>query len=575
VTLLGSAMLLGVAGAQQVTGSSPALAAEQAAVAEATTERAEIPGAQVKPAEASNLISVTLDDVELADVVRLFTRISGANIIVTPSNLTGRVTVNMTNVEWRPALESILEMHGLVLLEKTPGSGVYSILPKPIGAPEPMRVQTFFLKYATVKDVKPVVESMLAEGAKVSLFPSRNALVVRSTSANLTDVSKVIEEIDRIRDQVYIEAKFMELDDEAIKSLGIDWQVLESYDIHAANLNRSIEEEKRWEDGRADTISRKDARSRLDKTDERYDLYNDQYEERTITYEESPPGSGHYAEITYITPTRKRTDSVELGAAIASDISRVFTRTFRDVRTAVLGAKDFQLILSAFKGVTGVSIISNPKIIVANEEPAVIHIGETERPFISSVTPGQQGIAPVITYNPGEPVDTGVKLTVTPTVNTESNITVRIEPELTAVLKNAVAPNGQTYPIVRTKKIKTVFTLESGKTVAIGGLTETRDNDATKKVPLLGDIPIIGKYLFSHTRKEKAQRETIIFVTVGLASPATMEYETGMPEDAQLVHKQLIAAEAQKKTFQEELQLLRQAATAEESKKKAAPPQDK
>jgi Flp pilus assembly secretin CpaC len=51
--------------------------------------------------------------------------------------------------------------------------------------------------------------------------------------------------------------------------------------------------------------------------------------------------------------------------------------------------------------------------------------------------------------NPGDPVDLGVKLTVTPTVNTASNITVRIEPELTRFLSDAVAPNGQTYPIHR------------------------------------------------------------------------------------------------------------------------------
>ncbi|MCX7590008.1 MAG: hypothetical protein N2255_00100, partial [Kiritimatiellae bacterium] len=238
---------------------------------DAVPQRAEVPGAQMISSQGSNLISVTLDDVELADVVRLFTRISGANIIVAPSNLTGRVTVNMTNVQWKPALEAILEMHGLVLLEKSPGSGVYSIIRKPTGAPEPLKVQTFFLKYATVKDVKPVIESMRPEGAKLSSYPSRNALVVRSTSANLTEIAKVVEEIDRMRQQVYIEAKFMELDDEAIKSLGIDWQVLESYDIRAANLVRGIEEGKTWQNTRTDTISKKDARSRLDKTEELYD----------------------------------------------------------------------------------------------------------------------------------------------------------------------------------------------------------------------------------------------------------------------------------------------------------------
>jgi len=226
----------------------------------------------------------------------------------------------------------------------------------------------------------------------------------------------------------------------------------------------------------------------------------------------------------------------------------------------VLSAADFQLVLSALKQMNGISVVSNPKIIVANEEPATIHIGQTERPFVSSVTPGQQGIAPVVTYNPGEPVDLGVKLTVTPTVNTASNITVKIEPELTRFLSDAVAPNGQTYPIIAKKTISTVFALDSGKTVAIGGLTETSDREITSKIPLLGDIPLLGKYLFSHSHKEKAQEETIIFVTVGLAMPDSLLRESGLPEDTELTRRHIIAGEAKRRALLAEIDKLREAA---------------
>ena len=76
----------------------------------------------------TDTISITLTDVELADVVLMFTKISGANIIATPANLTGRVTVQLTHVRWQPALAAILELHGMQLTEKVPGSGVYSIV---------------------------------------------------------------------------------------------------------------------------------------------------------------------------------------------------------------------------------------------------------------------------------------------------------------------------------------------------------------------------------------------------------------------------------------------------------------
>ncbi|NQU39038.1 MAG: hypothetical protein HQ523_03710 [Lentisphaerae bacterium] len=512
---------------------------------------------------AADKISITLDDVEILDVVRMFTRISGANIIATPSNLNGRVTVNLTDVEWKPALESILDMHGLALDEKLPGSGVYRIVPRPAGSPEPMKVETFFLSYAAVANVSPVVTSMLAAGGTVSDFPSKNALVVRSTAANLGEIQQVITEIDTPRDQVFIEAKFMELNDQAIKDLGINWQALSGYSIGASSLQVDLRKSRVWEDQRSDALARRDLRGATDTLNERYDIYNDQYEEQTLEFLESPPDSGNFISQTTITPTRETVDSIDAGADVLSDVSRAFTKSISDARTAVLSAADFQVVLSALKQMSGISVVSNPKIIVANEEIATIHIGQTERPFISSVTPGQQGIAPVVTYNPGEPVDLGVKLTVTPTVNTSSNITVKIEPELTRFLRDAEAPNGQTYPIIATKKITTIFSLDSGKTVAIGGLTETTDREVTSKIPLLGSIPILGKYLFSHTHQEKSQEETIIFVSVGLAMPDSILRETGLPEDTELTRRHLIAAEAKRRAFLAEMDQIQAAAKAD------------
>jgi type II secretory pathway component GspD/PulD (secretin) len=62
-----------------------------------------------------------------------------------------------------------------------------------------------------------------------------------------------------------------------------------------------------------------------------------------------------------------------------------------------------------------------------------------------------------------------------------------------------------------------------------------------KKVPLLGDIPLLGKYLFSHTEKVKSQVETIIFVTVGIVDPEKPQMALAVPEGASLVHKHVDA----------------------------------
>lgn len=498
---------------------------------------------QEPPAGNPNLISIALDNVPLEDVVRLFTRISGANIIATTSNLQGTVTVNLKDVEWKPALGSILAAHGLLLAEQTPGSEIYTIISRPAGAPEPMFTETLFLKYASVSNATTVIRPLLPAGASLSPYFPANALVLRSTEASLGEIRKIVDKIDTPRQQVFIEAKFIELNDQAIEDLGVNWQMLEGFGISATGLKDSITETKRR--------SNIDSQGVLGIQEKRYTRSRDLAGGNVIAGTDLGL-DGVNRQLLDSKLTGKNISDYEYDpetGAITWEL--VPSYALERVRTAILSADDLKLTLSALKQTDGVTVVSNPKIIIANEEPALIHIGETERPFISTITPGNDNTDPTVTYNPGDPVDLGVKVRVTPTINTERHITVRIEPELTRRLEDAVAPNGQTFPIISTKRISTVFSMESGKTAAIGGLTETSEDMAEKKIPLLGDIPIIGKYLFSYSHKEKLQKETIIFVTVSLSNPEVIEKKSGLPEDSDLVHKYLLR-HAQEKIDQEE-----------------------
>ncbi|MCC7300418.1 MAG: hypothetical protein IT583_05015, partial [Verrucomicrobia bacterium] len=107
------------------------------------------------------------------------------------------------------------------------------------------------------------------------------------------------------------------------------------------------------------------------------------------------------------------------------------------------------------------------------------------------------------------------------------------------------------------KTIKTVFALSSGQTAAIGGLTEASANDVERKVPILGSIPLIGRF-FSYSSKEKNQAETIIFVTVGLANPDNINMETGLPEDSSLAMRYTAKTKADNRIKSEELKVLNQ-----------------
>ena len=527
-----------------------------AAIPAGLAETSAIPGVAVdQNGENPNLISIALDNVPLEDVVRLFTRISGANIIATTSNLQGTVTVNLKDVEWKPALSSILDMHELTLLEKTPGTQIYSIISKPVGAPEPMTTETVFLRYAGVSNAVVVVRNLLPVGATVSPYLPANALIIRSTASSLSDIQKIVAKIDTPRQQVFIEAKFLELNDSAIEDLGINWQILGGLDGKPGGLNISAT-------GLKDAYTETTAKNELNSQGVLGIQTKTTARGRSLANNVPVAGSDLGADAT-----KSQIVDAKLAGKNVTDFSydpdsevvtwqQVPSYEMKRIRTAILSVEDLSVMLAALKQTEGASVVSNPKIIVANEEPATIHIGSTERPFISTVTPGTQNSEPIVTYNPGDPVDLGVKVKVTPTINTEHSITVRIEPELTRRLSDSTAPNGQTYPVISTKKIQTIFSLDSGKTAAIGGLTETSDDVMTKKIPLLGDIPLIGKYLFSYTHKNKSQTETIIFVTVSIANPESIEKKTGVPEDSALVHKYLLKQTQEKQAQDKEIAML-------------------
>jgi type II secretory pathway component GspD/PulD (secretin) len=275
------------------------------------------------------------------------------------------------------------------------------------------------------------------------------------------------------------------------------------------------------------------------------------------------------------TPTRSVSDNINQSRDVSRELQDSYSKSLTDVRTAVLSADQFRIMLSALKQQNGISIVSNPKIIVANEETATIHIGENEPNIKGTVTPGQQGQANSITYSldGAKPYfEFGISLDVTPTINNASNITVRIKPTLSRFVRNKVTPDNNSFPVEATKTIKTVFSLDDGKTAAIGGLTETQDREVTKKIPLLGDLPLIGKWLFSHTHTQKSQQETIIFVTVGIASPGSIQRNEGLPEDAELVQRLILAKQANKTEREASMAKAKVAAEAKAARDKKPDP---
>jgi type II secretory pathway component GspD/PulD (secretin) len=247
------------------------------------------------------------------------------------------------------------------------------------------------------------------------------------------------------------------------------------------------------------------------------------------------------------------------------------------LRSAVLSANQLNVVLNALKTTEGISIISNPKIIVASGSTnAYFKVGDREpmvrQETILGTTENQRDrtIAQLDTsistdFIKGGYLETGISLQVVPVVKTENMIEAIILPRLVRRLLPDKEVAGNSWPRISVKEITTKFTLQSGQTVAIGGLTDTSDTKNVSKIPLLGDIPLIGKYLFSHTKDMKKQVETVVLVTLSLAEPERLAAGIGIPDNATLVHKKLIQAKSERRRFEQDLEKLKAASEAEGS----------
>lgn len=176
-------------------------------------------------------------------------------------------------------------------------------------------------------------------------------------------------------------------------------------------------------------------------------------------------------------------------------------------------ANDFQATLRAIAEAGKVEVLSRPSILARNNQQATITVGQ-QVPLISGVTYdnfGNQRNA--ITYQ-----DVGIILTVTPFITSDGMVEMVLAPEISSVSDSSVNiatstnNNSVTAPIINIRSADTVVVTPDRQTVVIGGLMSTRKNESVSKIPLLGDIPILGA-AFRRKVKGNEKTELMIFLT--------------------------------------------------------------
>jgi Flp pilus assembly secretin CpaC len=157
---------------------------------------------------------------------------------------------------------------------------------------------------------------------------------------------------------------------------------------------------------------------------------------------------------------------------------------------------------------------------VVNNQEAKIHVG-TKEAYITSTT-SQSGTGTSVTSQTVNFVDTGITMSVTPTINRDGFISLKIKPEISeATYKDLFSEDQKTsVPIVTSSDAETTVMVKDGVTVIIGGLTKDKKDKTVKKIPLLGDIPALG-FLFRSTSDNVTKSDLVILLTPHMMSGET------------------------------------------------------
>ena len=374
------------------------------------------------------------------------------DLIISPK-VTGQVTVSLSDVSLKEALQCILDVNGAAYIA---GENVIRILPRDEvpAISERLVTQTFEIIYADVEQVVAALEKFKSPQGSVSCIEGTSHIIVTDIESKVKQIASLIETIDRITPQVLVEVRIYDITSKDNLDLGVEWG--------------------------ASSRTNQDSSFNLSSND--------------FTVEKG-------GNDTYI---HSKTDPALMGG-FEGATSKTASETLGFLRFGVLNEHiDIDARLRAEKENVNAKLLANPRILVIDNETALFDI-VTEHPYVEkTITSGS------VTENV-QFKQVGIRLEVTPHIARNGMLRLNIAPEF-GVVVSQVTVSSTNVPVVDTRKVNTVALVQDGQTVVLGGMKKKDTTQQINKVPVLGDIPVLGR-LFRFEGEATANTELVVFIT--------------------------------------------------------------
>jgi type IV pilus assembly protein PilQ len=464
----------------------------------------------------------SFENTDIQKVVDTIAKISGANIAVAPE-VKGTITVRLKNIPWRDALESVVKTLGYVVVEEK--RGVLRVVP-PSNVQQDLVTETFQLRFArptstyvpyivsayiddlrnrqpmqpgqTMFTLIDTLQKMLTpEVGTLDYVSEQNFVVVKDTRPVIENIRRTLDLIDVEPQQVQLDIRFVTTTNEDVLDVGINpggsgWTASLGLGQIPTNLP--------------------------------FNLGEGGWDDRIVanpTGDNSGQGRGPFADPALNGAAQTTIPNVVFGALNLQQVTATLRLLKRDTRSELVQA---------------------PQIVTLDHQPATIFVGEAIRYAQARVEQGQAGgLLLALEEGDESPVSVGFQLLTTPhVVPGTDKIVMQVIPQRTSLSgtgNSSLAPagfdvftvgtSGQegviALPRVASSTLSTSVLLRSGQTAVLGGLKSKNQSETVTKLPLLGDIPVLG-YLFKGRSRQDQVTTLLVFITPELIrSPEDVE----------------------------------------------------
>lgn len=371
----------------------------------------------------------------------------------------------------------LLVVDSAVNIEKV--MSILKLIDRPSTKEEPAKINVYFLEHADASDLAEVLKGIIkdmqrsyktsrrdkkknggpAEVPVLSITPDKatNALIIVAPPEDYKSISSVIKTLDRKRKQVYVEAMIVEASIDKLKELGTKWRAAVTHNDEPVAI------------GGFGNISTTAIQSII-----------------TGLTGFSAGGMGNYMNVPVTSITSSGTISSQ--TLTAPGFAALFSfNVFRD----------------------SINVLSTPQILTSDNEEAEIVVGENV-PFISTrerdITTTNSILSSI------ERKDVGIVLRITPQITEGDYVKLNIFQEISSIKETTESVLTSVGPTTTKRSTKTTVVVKDGQTVVIGGLMQEKNEDGTAKMPVLGDIPVLG-WLFKTKTVSKNKTNLLVFLS--------------------------------------------------------------